>query len=76
MLLVFYTAFTANAALAGKQSSYLCVYIHHFIIYFVHFFSLFAGVVPRVLWITLGGAFFFGFYDLTTRLLSGTDADS
>ncbi|XP_037947495.1 S-adenosylmethionine mitochondrial carrier protein homolog isoform X2 [Teleopsis dalmanni] len=31
--------------------------------------GLFAGIVPRVLWITLGGAFFFGFYDLTTRVL-------
>ncbi|XP_075146637.1 S-adenosylmethionine mitochondrial carrier protein homolog [Haematobia irritans] len=32
--------------------------------------GLFAGFVPRVMWITLGGAFFFGFYDLTTRMLS------
>ncbi|CAD7093302.1 unnamed protein product [Hermetia illucens] len=29
--------------------------------------GLFAGVVPRVIWITLGGAIFFGFYDLTSR---------
>ncbi|EDW16109.1 S-adenosylmethionine mitochondrial carrier protein homolog [Drosophila mojavensis] len=36
--------------------------------------GLFAGIVPRVLWITLGGAFFFGFYDLTTRLLSAANA--
>ncbi|ALC46961.1 CG4743 [Drosophila busckii] len=36
------------------------------------FSGLFAGFVPRVLWITLGGAFFFGFYDLTTRLLGAT----
>lgn len=28
-----------------------------------------AGFVPRVMWITLGGAVFFGFYDLTTKLL-------
>ncbi|XP_070063765.1 S-adenosylmethionine mitochondrial carrier protein homolog isoform X2 [Drosophila virilis] len=35
--------------------------------------GLFAGIVPRVLWITLGGAFFFGFYDLTTRLLDATN---
>ncbi|XP_054734037.1 S-adenosylmethionine mitochondrial carrier protein homolog [Anastrepha obliqua] len=34
------------------------------------FAGLFAGFTPRVLWITLGGAFFFGFYDLTSRLLS------
>ncbi|XP_037822443.1 S-adenosylmethionine mitochondrial carrier protein homolog [Lucilia sericata] len=33
------------------------------------FKGLFAGFVPRVMWITLGGAFFFGFYDLTCRLL-------
>lgn len=31
--------------------------------------GLFSGFVPRVVWITLGGAIFFGFYDLTTRLL-------
>ncbi|KAH8277377.1 hypothetical protein KR026_010004 [Drosophila bipectinata] len=39
------------------------------------FSGLFAGFVPRVLWITLGGAFFFGFYDLTTRLLGATNTD-
>ncbi|CAD6996149.1 S-adenosylmethionine mitochondrial carrier protein homolog [Ceratitis capitata] len=33
--------------------------------------GIFAGLAPRVLWITLGGAFFFGFYDLTSRLLGG-----
>ncbi|XP_017480203.1 PREDICTED: S-adenosylmethionine mitochondrial carrier protein homolog [Rhagoletis zephyria] len=38
------------------------------------FAGLFAGFAPRVLWITLGGAFFFGFYDLTLRLLRGTVA--
>lgn len=31
--------------------------------------GMFAGVVPRVMWITIGGAIFFGFYDLTTRFL-------
>lgn len=37
------------------------------------FKGLFAGFVPRVMWITLGGGIFFGFYDLTTRLLLGDD---
>uniref|UniRef100_A0A336LQR1 Pre-rRNA-processing protein TSR2 homolog n=1 Tax=Culicoides sonorensis TaxID=179676 RepID=A0A336LQR1_CULSO len=32
--------------------------------------GVFAGFVPRVLWITIGGAVFFGFYDLTTQFLS------
>ncbi|XP_058821669.1 S-adenosylmethionine mitochondrial carrier protein homolog [Topomyia yanbarensis] len=36
--------------------------------------GVFAGFVPRVLWITLGGAIFFGFYDLTARLLSSDQA--
>ncbi|XP_039493135.1 S-adenosylmethionine mitochondrial carrier protein homolog [Drosophila santomea] len=40
------------------------------------FSGLFAGFVPRVLWITLGGAFFFGFYDLTTRVLGATSTDN
>lgn len=31
--------------------------------------SVFAGFVPRVLWITLGGAIFFGTYDLVTQQL-------
>lgn len=35
--------------------------------------GLFAGFVPRVMWITLGGAIFFGFYDFTTRLLQNDD---
>lgn len=35
--------------------------------------GLFAGFVPRVMWITLGGSIFFGFYDLTTRLLQRDD---
>lgn len=37
------------------------------------FRGLFAGFVPRVMWITIGGAVFFGFYDLTTRLLQRDD---
>lgn len=32
--------------------------------------GIFAGFAPRILWITLGGAVFFGFYDLTTRFIS------
>lgn len=35
--------------------------------------GIFAGFVPRVLWITLGGAIFFGFYDLTSRMLNSDD---
>jgi solute carrier family 25 (mitochondrial S-adenosylmethionine transporter), member 26 len=35
--------------------------------------GLFAGVIPRVMWITIGGAIFFGFYDLTTNLLVNSD---
>jgi solute carrier family 25 S-adenosylmethionine transporter 26 len=31
--------------------------------------GLFAGLLPRVMWITLGGAIFFGCYDLTTNVL-------
>lgn len=31
--------------------------------------GLFAGLIPRVMWITIGGAVFFGFYDLTTNFL-------
>ncbi|XP_055614043.1 S-adenosylmethionine mitochondrial carrier protein homolog [Uranotaenia lowii] len=38
------------------------------------FRGLFAGFVPRVLWITLGGAIFFGFYDLTSRMLSSDES--
>lgn len=33
------------------------------------FSGLISGIVPRVMWITLGGAIFFGFYDLTSRIL-------
>lgn len=36
--------------------------------------GIFAGFGPRVLWITLGGAIFFGFYDLTTRLLNSDES--
>lgn len=36
--------------------------------------GIFAGFVPRVLWITLGGAIFFGFYDLTSRILNSDEA--
>lgn len=32
--------------------------------------GLFAGFVPRVMWITMGGGVFFGFYDFTTRLVT------
>lgn len=32
--------------------------------------GIFAGFVPRVLWITIGGAVFFGSYDLATKLIS------
>lgn len=32
--------------------------------------GLFAGFLPRVMWITIGGAVFFGFYDLTTNFLN------
>ncbi|XP_053696991.1 S-adenosylmethionine mitochondrial carrier protein homolog [Sabethes cyaneus] len=39
------------------------------------FRGLFAGFVPRVLWITLGGAIFFGFYDLTSRLLNSEESN-
>lgn len=47
-----------------------------FLIYIIPYFCrIFAGFTPRVLWITLGGAFFFGFYDLTLRLL-GANATS
>jgi solute carrier family 25 (mitochondrial S-adenosylmethionine transporter), member 26 len=35
--------------------------------------GLFAGFVPRVLWITLGGAIFFGVYDLMTNALNDRD---
>lgn len=31
--------------------------------------SLFAGLLPRVAWITCGGAIFFGFYNFTTDLM-------
>lgn len=31
--------------------------------------GMFAGFVPRVMWITLGGAIFFGSYDLSTKVV-------
>lgn len=34
------------------------------------FRGIFAGFVPRVLWITIGGAVFFGSYDLATKTIS------
>lgn len=34
-------------------------------------FRLFAGIIPRVLWITIGGSLFFGSYDLATRMIRG-----
>lgn len=37
--------------------------------------GFFAGFVPRVMWITLGGAIFFGFYDFTTRLIQRDDVE-
>lgn len=40
------------------------------------FRGIFAGFVPRVMWITIGGGVFFGFYDLTTRVLVGTEGES
>ncbi|XP_058119434.1 S-adenosylmethionine mitochondrial carrier protein homolog [Anopheles ziemanni] len=35
--------------------------------------GVFAGFVPRVTWITLGGAIFFGMYDLTLRFLDANE---
>ncbi|XP_053680289.1 S-adenosylmethionine mitochondrial carrier protein homolog [Anopheles nili] len=35
--------------------------------------GVFAGFVPRVTWITLGGAIFFGMYDLTRRFLDDNE---
>lgn len=32
--------------------------------------GVFAGFVPRVMWITIGGAIFFGSYDLTTKIVA------
>lgn len=32
--------------------------------------GIFAGFIPRVMWITIGGAIFFGSYDLTTKLVT------
>lgn len=35
--------------------------------------GLFAGFTPRVVWITLGGAVFFGVYDFMTNLINNRD---
>lgn len=32
--------------------------------------GIFAGFTPRVTWITIGGAIFFGSYDLATKFIS------
>lgn len=32
--------------------------------------GVFAGFIPRVMWITIGGAIFFGSYDLTTKTVT------
>lgn len=34
--------------------------------------GLFAGFIPRIMWITIGGAIFFGGYDLSTNILTVT----
>lgn len=34
------------------------------------FKGIFAGFIPRVMWITIGGAIFFGSYDLTTKIVT------
>lgn len=31
--------------------------------------GVFVGFIPRVMWITIGGAIFFGTYDLTTKMV-------
>lgn len=39
--------------------------------------GLFAGIVPRVTWIFIGGGIFFGFYELTKELLNdGNDVNT
>lgn len=32
--------------------------------------GLFAGFIPRIMWITIGGAIFFGCYDLATSFFN------
>lgn len=32
--------------------------------------GIFAGFTPRVTWITIGGAIFFGSYDLATKIVT------
>ena len=38
--------------------------------------ALFAGVVPRTLWISAGGAVFLGAYELTVQKLTGVNRSS
>lgn len=53
----------------GQQSENIIYILRK--IYLQHGYrGVFAGFVPRVLWITIGGAVFFGSYDLTTKLIS------
>jgi hypothetical protein len=40
---------------------------------FILHFSLFAGFVPRTLWITIGGAVFFGAYQAAVDFCSQFD---
>ena len=35
-----------------------------------YYFRLFAGIIPRVLWISIGGAIFLGVYDKAIVVLS------
>ena len=35
--------------------------------------GLFAGVAPRVTWISIGGAVFFGVYELCREMMADTD---
>lgn len=41
---------------------------HLYTILRIFFCRLFAGFVPRVLWITIGGAIFFGSYDIGKKI--------
>jgi solute carrier family 25 (mitochondrial S-adenosylmethionine transporter), member 26 len=36
--------------------------------------ALFRGVVPRVMWISVGGSIFFGTYETAVKLLTGQSA--
>lgn len=57
-------AFTRRKVFRGKTSPSVVDAVVNF-----NVFRIFAGFTPRVLWITLGGAIFFGFYDLTSRFM-------